>query len=279
MKGDSVIQLLRPLLLAALAAATGACQSLPVANGNPAPARLQRIVERGELRVGVSADLPPLNMKNEQQEIVGFEIDVVTALAAAMGLEVRFVEKAFPDLLSTLEGGDVDMVISGMTMTPERNTRVAFAGPYFISGTSIVTKEEELARVRDITKLDDPERTYAALAGSTSERFVTEMLPRAKLVSTRDYETGVQMVIDGSADAMVADFLRCTFSTWRHPEAGLTAMRPPFTVEPMGIALPADAPLLLNLVSNYLNTLEDTGLLGQFKAKWLADGSWMSEYR
>jgi polar amino acid transport system substrate-binding protein len=56
-------------------------------------------------------------------------------------------------------------------------------------------------------------------------------------------------------------------------------MRTPFTIEPLGIALPPDAPLLLNLVSNYLNTLEDTGLLGQFKAKWLADGSWMSEYR
>lgn len=274
-----MIQLLRTLLLAALAATTSACQSLPVASGAPVPARLQRIVESGELKVAVSADLPPLNMKNEQQEIVGFEIDIVTALAAAMGLDVHFVEKPFSDLLDTLESGEVDLVISGLTMTPERNIRVAFAGPYFISGTSIVTKDEELANVRDITKLDDPERTYAALAGSTSERFVSDMLPQAKLVSVRDYETGVQMVIDGSADALVADFLRCTFSTWSHPEAGLTAMRTPFTIEPLGIALPPDAPLLLNLVSNYLNTLEDTGLLGQFKAKWLADGSWMSEYR
>jgi polar amino acid transport system substrate-binding protein len=274
-----VIQLLRTLLLAVLAAAASACQSLPAATGYPAPGRLQRIVDSGELRVGVSADLPPLNMKNEQQEIVGFEIDLVTALAAAMDLEVRFVEKPFPDLLATLEDGQVDLVISGLTMTPERNTRVAFAGPYFISGTSIVTKAKELANARDITQLDDPERTYVALAGSTSERFVSELLPQAKLVSTQDYETGIQMVIDGDADALVADFLRCTFATWHHPEAGLTVMRPPFTIEPLGIALPPDAPLLLNLVSNYLNTLEDTGLLGQFKAKWLADGSWMSEYR
>ncbi len=273
-----MIRLLRYPLIAALAVTTSACQSFPVGD-DPAPARLQRIVESGELRVGVSGDLPPLNMKNEQSEMIGFEIDLVTALAQAMGLEARFIEKPFPDLLSTLENGEVDLVISGMTMTPERNTRVAFAGPYFISGTSLVTKAEELANARDVSKLDDPGRTYAALAGSTSERFVSEMLPRAKLVSVRDYETGVQMVIDGSADALVADFLRCTFATWRHPESGLSAMMTPFTIEPLGIALPPDAPLLLNLVSNYLNTMEDTGLLGQFKAKWLSDGSWMSEYR
>jgi polar amino acid transport system substrate-binding protein len=85
------------------------------------------------------------------------------------------------------------------------------------------------------------------------------------------------MVIDGKADALVADFLACNVSAWRNPDAELYAMRPPFTVEPMGIALPPDAPLLLNLVSNYLNTVEDTGLLGQFKARWLTNGSWMTE--
>jgi polar amino acid transport system substrate-binding protein len=103
------------------------------------------------------------------------------------------------------------------------------------------------------------------------------MLPQAKLVTTNDYDSAIQLVIDGKADALVADFLRCTYSTWQHPDAGLHAMRTPFTVEPLGIALPPEAPLLLNLVSNYLNTLEDTGLLMRFKAKWLADGSWMSE--
>ena len=66
-------------------------------------------------------------------------------------------------------------------------------------------------------------------------------------------------------------------AVWRNPDAGLSAMTNPLTVEPLGIALPAGAPLLLNLVSNYLNTLESTGLLTQFKARWLSEGSWLSE--
>ena len=168
-------------------------------------------------------------------------------------------------------------MISGLTMTPERNARVAFAGPYFISGTSLLTKSLEIANVGDVAELDLPGRKYAALSSSTSERFVKEVLPRAKLVTTQDYDAAVQMVIDDEVDALVADFQICTLSMWRNPEAGLSAMMTPFTVEPLGIALPPDAPLLLNIVTNYLNTLEQTGMLSQFKAKWLSDGSWVSE--
>jgi polar amino acid transport system substrate-binding protein len=58
---------------------------------------------------------------------------------------------------------------------------------------------------------------------------------------------------------------------------GLKALATPFTIEPLGIALPPDDPLLVNLVTNYLNTLERTGLLTRFKARWFSDGSWVSE--
>jgi ABC-type amino acid transport substrate-binding protein len=101
--------------------------------------------------------------------------------------------------------------------------------------------------------------------------------PKAKLVATPDYDEAVQMVIDGKVDALVADYQICAYSIWRNPEANLVTLPDLFTVEPLGIALPADDPLLVNLVTNYLQTLEYTGLLGQFKAKWLADGSWINE--
>ncbi|NIM02463.1 MAG: transporter substrate-binding domain-containing protein, partial [Acidobacteria bacterium] len=126
--------------------------------------------------------------------------------------------------------------ISGMTITPERNARVAFAGPYFISGKSVLTKSETIANVDSATSLDDPERTYAALAGSTSEAFVRDLLPKAQLVSTPDYRTAVQMVVDDEVEAMIADFPICQLAVFQHPEAGLTTLVTPFTVEPLGIA-------------------------------------------
>jgi polar amino acid transport system substrate-binding protein len=167
--------------------------------------------------------------------------------------------------------------MSGVTITPERNARVAFVGPYVISGKSLLTKSKTIANVESIAALDLPDRTYAALRGSTSEDFVKSMLPRAKLVATRDYDTAVQMVIDDEVDALVADYPICALSVLRHPLAGLSMLVTPFTVEPLGIALPADDPLFVNLVENYLNTLEGTGLLTQLKARWFSDGSWVSQ--
>jgi len=273
------MRLPRSLLLGLLALSLVACESVPreTAARPAASQRLQKILASGELRVGLSGNQPPLNMRDKKGEIIGLEVDLMNALAHSMGLETRFETMPFADLLPALEKGEVDLVISGMTITPERNARVAFAGPYFISGKSVLTKSEMIARVDDATELDDPNRTYAALAGSNSEQFVREALPKAKLVATRDYDSAVQMVIDGRVEAMIADFPICTLSVLRHPEAGLTTLMTPFTIEPLGIALPADDPLLVNLVTNYLNTLEGTGLLARFKAKWFSDGSWVSE--
>jgi polar amino acid transport system substrate-binding protein len=225
----------------------------------------------------MSGNQPPLNMTDKRGEIIGLEVDLVEALAQSMGLEARLVTRPFPQLLSSLEKDEVDLVISGMTITPERNARVAFAGPYFISGKSLLTKSKTIANVESSAELDNPKHTYVALAASTSENFVKDLMPSAKLVTTADYDTAVKMVIDDQADALIADFPICTLSVLRHPEAGLSTLVTPFTLEPLGIALPGDDPLFVNLVENYLSTLEETGLLTRFKARWFSDGSWVSE--
>jgi polar amino acid transport system substrate-binding protein len=271
---------LRLFFVCLLAYGLAACQPpAPGASTAVASPRLDRVLESGTLRVGLSAGQPPLNMTNKSGEIVGLEVDVVRALAEAMDLELELVTRPFAELLPALEKGDVDLVISGMTITAERNARVAFVGPYFISGKSVLTKSEGIANVESSDALNNPEHTYTALAGSTGEDFVKRVLPKAKLVTAPDYDTAVKMVLDDEVDAMVADFPICMLSVMRYPEANLQALTTPFTVEPLGIALPPDDPLLVNLVDNYLTTLEKTGLLMQFKAKWFTHGPWVAELR
>jgi polar amino acid transport system substrate-binding protein len=251
--------------------------SWPRSEPSPMASDLQAILATGELRVGTSADLPPLSMRNGKGELIGLEVDLVRKLGEAMNLEIRFVEKPFAELLPSLERKEVDLVVAGLTITPERNARVAFAGPYFISGTSILSAAKELSDVEDPQALDSPERTFAALESSTSVDFVKKHMPRATLVTVPDNEAGVKMILGKQADALIADIQVCTLAQWRNPDAGLHARLDPLTTEPLGIALPPDAPLLLNLVTNYLNMLEDTGELAQLKARWLANGEWVAE--
>ncbi len=255
------------------------CQ-LPAQGGSAAePGTLASILSRGVLRAGLSGDQPPLNMTTKDGQVIGLEVDLMLALAESMGVEVEFVPMPFAALLPALEAGQVDLVISGMAMTAERNARVAFAGPYFVSGKSVLTKLESLARVETPAQLDDPARTYAALAGSTSEIFVRNLMPNAKLVTAPNYEAAVGMVVSGEVDAMVGDYPVCAHEVRMRPDAGLVALATPFTVEPLGIALPAGDPLFVNLVQNYLTTLRETGLLIRYKVKWFADADYLTELR
>lgn len=259
-----------------------ACQTQSPSARSPEPAavgasRLQQIVASGTLRVGLSGDQPPFNLTARDGRIVGFEVDVVEALGDAMGLEVSLVQMPFEALLPALERGELDLVMSGVTITAERNARVAFVGPYFVSGKSLLTRTPAIAEVGSFAALDVPGRTYVALAGSTSEALAREQLPSARIVTTPDYEGGIEQVRSGRADALIADYAICQVAVWRNPDAGLLTLGTPLTAEPLGIALPPDDPLLVNLVENHLRTLEYTGVLTQLKVRWLGDSAWLSE--
>jgi len=259
-------------LIVVLAMFAGASSGAFAAEDAPV---LSRIVKAGEFRVGVSGNQPPFVVKSKSGKLIGYEIDVANMLANAMQVKLTLVEKPFAELLPALEAGEVDAVMSGMIMTPERNLRVAFVGPYMVSGKSILTKSSTLAAIQATEDIDQSQVKLVALKGSTSQKFVEKVLPKATFTAVDDYEQAVAAVLGGGADAMVADFPICALSVMRYPDAGLATLIKPLTIEPIGIALPAGDSLLLNMVENYLGALEAIGLLEELEKSWFEDGSWL----
>jgi len=237
---------------------------------------LDRIVAKKELVVGTAASMPPLNMTTKDGQIVGLEVDLARMFADGMGVKLTLKPMHFNDLLPALEAGQVDMILSSMTITPGRNLKVAFVGPYFASGKSILTKQANVESVDEISKMNNPEKVLAALKGSTSQTFVERLIPKAKLVLVDDYGQAVAMVRDDKVVAMVADYPICLVSVYRYPEAGLITLSKPISYEPIGIALPPNDPLLVNWVQNFLNTLEKTGQMALLLDRWFKDTSWVS---
>lgn len=265
-------------VLIALAPLLG-CQSISLAPGNGSENTrfLARLLERGELRVGMTGAQPPLNMRNRSGDLIGLDVDLARALADAMGVRLVLVETPFAELLTDLQEGRLDLVISSLTITPSRNARVAFAGPYLISGSSLLTRKALIPELQDMSGLNSPERTWAALEGSTGEALINEAFPLAKYVPIDDQATAVERIDRGEIDGFIADLPSVSFQLARHPDLGLATLPSPFTTEPLGIALPPNSPLFSNLVQNYLNTLDSTGQLIQMKARWLHAGDWLSE--
>lgn len=267
------------LLLCFLAASIG-CQSFVRTGGpsqSPGRDKVLDIIESGRLRVGMSGTQPPLNMISKSGELMGLDVELARALADAMRLDLVLIRKPFRDLLSGLEDDEYDLVISSLTITPARNARVAFAGPYMISGAALLTRKALIPELADIDALDTPDRTWGALDGSTSEELIQEAFPNAKLVVSDDLQSLVPMIASGEIDGLIGDLPYVQFEMARRPGDDLAVLPQPFTTEPLGIALPPNSPLFSNLVQNYLNTLEYTGLLMQMKADWLQGGEWLSE--
>ena len=259
-------------LAIALVALVGGPADIQAADNSPV---LSRIVESGTFKVGMSGTQPPFTVISKSGSLIGYEVDLANLLAEAMGVKVEFVQKPFGELLPALEKGEIDAIMSGMTMTPQRNLKAAFVGPYIVSGKSILTTSTALAALQDAEEIDRSTVKITALKGSTSEKFVKKVLEKTTYIGVDDYDTAVQMVIEGKADALVADFPICALSQMRFPDAGLATLTEPMTIEPIGIALaPGDA-LFVNMVTNYLSALEGIGLLDALEAKWFEDGGWL----
>ena len=237
---------------------------------------LDRIQEKKELVVGTAASMPPLNMTTKDGQIIGVEMDLARLFAGGMEVKLTVKPMHFNDLLPALEAGQVDMVLSGMTMTPARNLKVAFVGPYFASGKSILTKMANVGSIDEIAKMNNPDKVLVALKGSTSQMFVEKVIPNAKLVLADDYDQAVAMVRNDKAVAMVADYPICMVSVFRYPDAKLGTLEKPISYEPVGVALPAGDPLLVNWVQNYLHTLEKMGEMKVLTEKWFKDTSWVN---
>jgi polar amino acid transport system substrate-binding protein len=242
----------------------------------PAGPVMDRILKKGELVIGTTGSQPPLNARAKTGEIIGLDADIARSIAGNMGVKVRFATMAFSELLPALEAGKVDMVLASMGMTLQRNRKVAFVGPYFVSGKGILTKTKTIAALEEAEGLNRPDFTVAALKDSTSQHLVEEAAPRAKLVATKTYDEAVDLLFQDRIDALIADYPFCAFSAIRHRGKGLAAGQAPLTFEPLGIAMPEDT-LLINWMENFMTLLEASGGLKVMTEHWFKDGSWINQ--
>ncbi len=250
--------------------------SLIVATGASAGSALDRIVKKGELAVGTSGTQPPMSATNKKGELMGMDVEISKAMAEAMGVKLKFVPMPFAELLPALEAGKVDMVLSGMTMTLERNKKAAFVGPYVVTGKGILAIEKRFTELKEAKGLDAPEVKVGALKDSTSQKFAERSMSKAKLTVFGSYDEGIDLLLKNKIDVIVADYQFCALTAYRHQKKGLIAGASPLTFEPLGMAMPEDA-LLINWAQNFLNQFHGTGEMKKLNERWLTAGSWIDE--
>lgn len=237
---------------------------------------MERITANGRIVIGTTGTQPPLNATSKTGDIIGLDADIARLIAQKMSVELEFKTLPFAELLPALTAGKVDLVISGMTMTPERNMKVAFVGPYYISGKGILTKSKQLEALQGPSGLNLARFKVTVLKNSTSQRFVEKEAPKAKLVPADSYDQAIEWLFMDKVDVLIADSPFCALTAFRYPDKGLTAGQDRLTFEPLGIAVAEDA-LFINWLQNFMVGLTGSGELKRLTEKWLKDGAWISQ--
>jgi polar amino acid transport system substrate-binding protein len=236
---------------------------------------LRRVVDFKTLTVGMSGNQPPMNAVSRDGNLMGFDVDLAKALANAMRVRLSIEVMPFAELMEALDEGRVDMVISGLAITPERTEQAFFIGPYMMSGKSILTRKDVVQKFAE-GNLNRDDIRLAALKNSTSAMFIQEAAPQAELVAVETTDAAVDLIRNGKVMGMVADMPACALAILRYPDAGLVTLEQPLTVEPIGIAVKGDDIQFLNLVENYLRAYERTGLVTELRKKWLESSAWIA---
>jgi polar amino acid transport system substrate-binding protein len=236
---------------------------------------VSKIKSSGELKVGMTATQPPYSMIAKDSSIIGFEVDIAQIIADKMGVKLVSVKMNFADLLPALKNGEIDVIMSGMTMTTKRNMEVAFVGPYQIAGKTILTFAQIYADATGTEELNKGSVKIAALKGSTSESFVKLYMPKAKLSSTDNYDEAIKLLNNDKVGILVAETGIIRYTMLRYPESGFVSLENSFNYEPIGMAvLPTDY-LLINLLDNLIDEMKEDGEMEEMESKWFWDDEWL----
>jgi polar amino acid transport system substrate-binding protein len=181
------------------------------------------IQKRGTLKVGMSTFVP-WAMRDKKGSLIGFEIDVATKLAKDMGVEIEFVPTAWSGIIPALLAKKFDVIIGGMSITPQRNLTVNFTAPYAHSG-QIMAANKRLAG--NYTKMDDFNQasvTIACRRGATPCKAAQKLFPKSTLRQFDDDAQAFQEVVNGNAHAMISSAPKPSFWSEAHPNEVFVAL-------------------------------------------------------
>ena len=238
--------------------------------------RIDSILQTGTLVVGTTGHYPPLTVESKTGELMGLDMDMVKLMAKAMGVKPVIKKMSIDDLIPALEKGKIDMAVAGLSITPKRNLRVAFVGPYFVIGQSLLTTKDRVQQMKGPDDINRPDFRLAVAEGTTGAEVAKALAPRATVVMDKNMEQALDMLLEKKVDALMADQPFCVVAAFLNKDKGLAASDP-FTFEPLGIALPGNDPLLMNWVQNFLMILEANGQLKELKQYWFSSPQWMDE--
>jgi polar amino acid transport system substrate-binding protein len=233
---------------------------------------MDTILKRGKLIVGLTPGYVPLIWQDEKGNLVGFDVDMAKEMAKAMNVGLDLVSTPWADIIPALIAKKFDIIMSGMTITQERNLQVNFSDPYIVAGQTVLLGKQYAEAVKSCGDLNDQKYTVTSMSGSTGEQTVKRLLPKAAYRPYPTQETAALAVLNGQASAFVYDWPYCASFYAQRGREKLIFLDTPLTYEPLAWAVRKGDPDFLNWLNHFLRQVKNDGRYLDMYNRWLRAG-------
>ena len=236
---------------------------------------LPEIIASGKLRVAIASEefLPWLGRDGDSAPL-GFEVDIATSLAQGLGLQVEFVERPFSDLIAALGAKEADLVVSALSITPERARRVMFSRPYGQTDLELVVDLSRMPEGAEDESYDAEGIRIGVIAGTTSEIEGRHHFDNSEIVTFADRNLARAAFLQGEVNALIAAKPYPEFIVAFDPE-NFQRAGAPLTSTVEAAAVHPDDHRLLNYVDSWIYQAMASGQLEEATHHWFETLDWV----
>src|SRR5262245_19868181 len=226
-----------------------------------AQSALERVRATGRFRVGIDATYPPFGIA-EGGEFSGFDVDVARGIARELGVQAELVNASFDGVFPALQNGSFDVVISAVTITPERAATMLFSDPYIGAGQQLVVRSDST-----IPGLDGLSGRTVGVQINTTAQFAMEQRPGVNIAKYNTIDLALLDLQNKRIDAVASDGPVLRYMITRSFQ-GLKTAGGEYTAEQFGIVLARASDDLRRAVNAALWRITERGDYAKIYAKW-----------
>ena len=234
-----------------------------------AQSRLDEIVARGTLRVGLTGDYWPFSRLDKDTGVYsGIDADMAKSLADALGVKPRIVPTTWAALLPDITAGRFDIGMGGISITLPRQMAALFSQPVMRTGKAAIARCPERDRYVSLAAIDRPGVRVLVNPGGTNERFDRTNLRQAQIVPFPDNTRIFDALANGLGDVTITDAVEAKVQQRLHP--ALCAIHPdqPFDFGELGYLLPRDM-VFKQFVDQWLHIAQENGSQARLMERYL----------
>jgi polar amino acid transport system substrate-binding protein len=228
----------------------------------------ERIKKSKEIINGIDDSYPPMDFRDDNNNLVGFDIDIDRALSAKLGVQIKNVPTDWSGIIPSLQNKKLDMILSALGITKDREKSVSFSKPYFMGGMTVISNKKNKHPIKNDKDLKG--KVVGVQLGAQAIVDYAEKVPGIKDVKKYDKTTeGLQDLANGRIDAYIDDFQIASYYMTKVP--GQYVKHELGVEEPYGIAFRKDDKKLQDSVQKAFDELKQEGVLSKISKKWFGE--------